>query len=582
MNFATYFSTFLSSPINEKLKSASSYSFVAIALATAVACSSKPEKAAQTAVTDLSDSPLIQMLPADTVGIMHLNFASDAFTRYVNSPWGSTSFVESLKNNSTEEASSLLSAIKEIGLDPSDSKALQGFADEAVIFLQLDPKAPDDLDKVTLAVALKAKSEKDLSEKMSKTRGVLAKEAKVSLDVLPDLFADGFRVKSANAAEQGTFSCARSKNILTCSNHEATIRSVLGKSAVGDVAPKAPDLFNSELWKETNNRLPAAGLRTTTGFINLQQIKDVAKEDKEVDFPFTAVAFASTMEQTPGTELIVRHDQNNETIKSILAMFSESNSAAALDAAPRNSMAVVSFDAGAFRGLLQMANAAAASGAAGGMAAPEFVAPLLDSIKEATRISLIIQPPTLGQSFMPVPEVGIVIESKESEIVTQRLVEVVDLAIRESGAAVPPIANQVIDGLPVQVIDSGMGVSFNASFKGGRVFLTSTPTLLSALVKTIGDPAISVRGLIAADKTDRLLNGSSVLDLFINFPQTVELAKSLRGMFGAYAGQAQAEQALSDDALDSWAKLQSFLMSVKVIDGGYTVSGYYNQLPTAS
>ncbi|MDD2943990.1 MAG: hypothetical protein PHC51_13620, partial [bacterium] len=501
----------------------------------------------------------------------------DAFTRYANSPWASTSFVESLKNNSAEEASSILTAIQEIGLDPSDSKSLQGFADEAVIFLQLDPTAPENLEKVTLAVALKAKSEKDLSEKMTKTRGILAKESRVSLEELPDLFADGFRVKSANAAEQGTFSCARSNNIIACSNHEETIKSVLGNTAA-----KAPELFSSKLWKETNGRLPESGLRTTTGFIDLQKVKEVAKENKDVNFPFTAVAFASTMEKAPGTELIVRYDQNNEYLKGLLAKLSDSNSGSTLDAAPRNSMAVISLDAGAFRGLLQMANAAAAGGATSGMAAPEFMAPLLDSIKDATRISLIVQPPTLGQSFMPVPEVGIVIESKEPEIVAQRLVEVVDLAIRESGAAVPTIANQVIDGLPVQAIDSGMGVSFNASFKGERVFLTSTPTLLSSLIKTIGDPATSVRGLIAADKADRLFDRSSILDLFINFPQTVELAKNLRGMFGAYAGQAQAEQALSDKALEDWAKLQSFLLSVKVIDNGYTVSGSYSQLPAAS
>lgn len=516
---------------------------------------------------------VVGRLPADALGFVYIDTRHPAYQKLSASPWGTSDIFFSSLGAQEGKTKKLFDAAARAGLDVRNKDARTQLFKQIALFLVPEAGQPDvgaAFGAVFLADGV------NLSEKIPLLTSELGKEGFTVGKM--DLARGVGIVVTVNGGQAGNVPPAMSRIYFAAKdqfgvfcNSEAGVKKVLETDG-----SRLPEIVKSDKYKQAVQGLPPQNVRYALGFVDVSgAVNTVQDADEQKSFKkafyekvgLDAVAVGSAMDETPSQ--LVRFlpapsVQGKETIFSKINVSSTANLLPAVYGTP---LLFISIDGATVSNIVKEAVPVQAQAQA-----PQLA--LLDSIK---RIGLAVRIAPLGRSFLPLPDMMVLLDTAKPEEVKKQLEMLVNTAAGNSPVPPGEWREKTIDGLKVRSLTSPLGLGVSLASKGNLVAMSSTELdMKTALAGGNAQPFA-----VPAADSEKVFKAETAFNLFVDFEGLATLVDNLGGVLTIYAPEASNSakpfQQASIDAMRKAGML--FARAEKENNGVINVTSYYRVRP---
>lgn len=306
-------------------------------------------------------------------------------------------------------------------------------------------------------------------------------------------------------------------------------------------SPGLPDILSNKYLTNSLAKLPAEGDRLSLSFIDTDQLFDLAftipslkKDDSTLALENLKKQFSGFLFSSSYAENIIWSGQlltkEGALPNEFFDIASNSEIGELLNFVPEAPMLFVSISGK----IIHASKKAALENMPKDKDKIQDDFSVLDGI---SRIGIVLNPASPGPSMFPVPEILVLIESKDGNQLQNTIEKLSTSSIKSSKIPVSPWTEKKMGSNTVKTLVSpfGLGVYMTA-LKDNITVITSTESQLSSLLltkekKTVFDPLLDKN----QDAKDVLYTDKNVMSFYLNYPKLADMISSLDGMMKMYA-----------------------------------------------
>ncbi len=521
---------------------------------------------------------LLSLVPKNAVGFIVADVKHPAYVKYKNSPWGGSSQLTKMINDSNPEAKAINDMLARLGFDPKDKNTFEKLMTEMVIFVA--PPVEGD-SKPAIGAVFKPDPSYPLGTFVSKVKSEVA-TAGGSLKAEDATIQGGTALRLEDTSDGGTKSNPMKEFYLAQKDNKLGVIGTskkLVESLLAAAPGAVPDVLQGANFQAATVGLPSSSSRFATAFIDVEKITQLADKFNDPELaakmkatgplPVKALAIAVSMEEAPHTDIRLIYDESSPQNKELLATLASSPSGEILAALPSKPLFFLSLDGKTLQNAKEKLVAAA-----GEQAAP-FKAQL-DALNGITRLGIAAKSSQPGQSMLPIPEVIIVAETKEPGKLGQALEGLLGPVVA-SGMPGMEWKSTSENGVAIRSLQSPMGMgAFIASSKNLLIVASTDGQMKGALANVSGKSTGFSKELVNSSAERVLAKDSTVGNLYVNFGEVATALESVGGMLSMFAPQGQdAQQLLSPENLDALRKMGTVVGAVTMDPGAINIRSFY-------
>ncbi|MDC0357343.1 hypothetical protein OAO01_00875 [Oligoflexia bacterium] len=490
--------------------------------------------------SSLLESATLQKIPPTSTGFAVWNNTTDAYKRFVKSAWGKQggdSWMQLASGLPQHEA--LTKWFSSSGFFVPNPSA-PNLIDEGVFFFKIGQTQGD----TSIGFYFKGSDKVNLSQKLSELKAVLKKEA---LEVKDHKFktASGFTLPFSQLAPPTNTAAlpftpqllyfAADKKQLAVTTSEADANRLFQADTTGGI----DTLRKTKAFQQAVAEIPASKDQLSFGYVDIrallgildlpltEQLKLKKQTKLEIDkLPFTALAGSRRMGTTLSDTVAVLLNPQSQEHKDLVKRLSSPNKTALSKSAP-NDMAIFISISG--ETLAALKNMAISSAGLPPQAQPLELFKILDQIS-----GLGIGITNLSGS--PFPGVTIMVESSNSTQLRASAKEELTGAFASIDFPLSPWQTKELDGVPVDVIMSPLGVGAMLTDVDGIVVLGSTDDVLKSAIAAIKDRSKGLHASLGAVARTQVDKAAPLLLVYANVNKVASLIEAVQGNLSMFTG----------------------------------------------
>ncbi|MBX7137851.1 MAG: hypothetical protein K1X83_07685 [Oligoflexia bacterium] len=524
----------------------------------------------------LIDADIVKLVPADTVGFLVWDTASDAYDRYRKSAWagsGDNTFVGMLEkkmgSNDTSALNALLKAMRTAGLIPS-TKDEKPQVERGVLFASMSAEKK----KAGLGCYAFTNA-KDLGAKISALESVLksenidVKRGKVAgrdglIATLPVPVDDSFKLN--------TLYIVGADGKLGAATDEAAIEGLFAAPAAG--APASGLLVSPRLQRiraaaqADNSQFGVGFLDLTALFKIAPQLAPSGPDTPKVDqIPVESVYFSQSMDESPHSVLLVATAPKSEEQQRWFGGLEGKGLGDSAAGAPGGTAALIGLDG---RLLASIKSAALSEISPQEQAAFKDQLALLDQIQSFS-LALVNASPS-----SPFPGLALSFEASNPTALFDTVKQQLGGALASSGLPLGTWSDKEIDGVKISFIQSPMvGLGVFMGVAKNRLLITSSEEGATDLIGAVKDNKKSLAAQVPAKSKELLSENKPILAAYGNFDKIAATIESVQGNLAAFTGGASG---LDQEAINNMRKMGSFALGMNFQQGIFKIQSSYDKL----
>ncbi len=527
----------------------------------------------------VSGDSLVKLAPTDALGIFHFDLQNDAYKKFAQSAWGSSSFW--LKNMEIG-SEGFLAAVNRAGFNITDPNFVVQNIQQSVAFAGVST-GPEK--NPYLAVITKGTQTANFAEKLKKLQEELKKEG---LEIKEEKATKGlaFSLKEASATvkkadrknatgeEAAPEVVSANKTIFVI--NEGDLLGVSNDLAALDAAMngtngKAATLLASAGFKQATQGFPGGKSRFAVGYIDLKKLIQEGgaklKEGSagELDqIPLSGFSWAMAMQDSPSNSFRLIYDPMDEKHKAIFSSLNASPADKLFKAVPNDPLLFVSIDGTTIRRLKDMA-------LADGQIPPQVKSELavIDTIQ---RFGIAARMAPVGQSMLPIPDLTIMFESSDPTQLAAKIAELASTWAQASGVPGLDWKDKQIGNQTVKAMISPFGFGVFLAKTENLVVAESTEAQLKAILSGAEGGAegsgVALASAMTGAMKDKLSKEKSVGNIYLNFNEAGSLMQNMGGLLAMYAPQSEeAKKLLSPESISEVKRMGMMIGTVTLQEG---------------
>ena len=524
---------------------------LAVCLLLATLSCSKKESAVQVQSSgpnlDFSKT-LVSYIPTGASGFLYSNVAGQAMKKLLASPWKPAGEVPFIEQTPDEQLKKLLKGLTVKGYNLEKTDFWLSLFSESVFFTA---PAPSSEQAQGFGMFAKAQDSMDLQKFFDALGGGLDSSG---YQTTPEKYsaAKGFSF-SMNVSLPSGGGIVPISNTLSVDNKniehkfyvawDSTRFAVTTQTWVVDYlftseGGNVPDIVKSATYKKATEQSPPQQNSYFFGYMDPKQAtKQIlaqveAPQQAAIDangIPLQAISINSLMNNAPETAVRLLFDDSNQMTQQFLPLLQKSSSKALSGMMPQKLVAAFTLDGSTLQNAWKQASL---------FIPPEAAGPYSGALKlidHLSRFGLAVRSAPVGMSMLPVPDLLLVLETKNTEQAWGILDSTLATLGQQMGGGTLMQSERDIAGHKTKVLASPLGLGIYATKKDNVLLISSAEPLLNEVLS--GDKLFATqlppRMQQSYEKQETLLN------VFVNFEQVAGLLESMGGTLSMFAPQAK-------------------------------------------
>ncbi|MBL7662575.1 hypothetical protein JNK13_07475 [bacterium] len=572
---------------------------IPLALFALVSCSKEEEKVqpkvqaksgtgalpttAQQEVSLADEMPLLTALPPATNGFLFWNTSSEAYKKYLASPWGQHRMRQIDPKTYGEVFARYSKAFETAGLDLNNYQAWEKFFANGVVFVATNPTTGP-----SLGLYFESAPGSNLTQSMNTLSTELAKAgAKLSPPQYKGISGFGLDPKQFDApAPAGQTEPAAAANPATNKVIQVAWKDNRGVIAldgwlVEELFAKGykelPKVTTSSAYTELAKRFPHASERFAMGYLDINGMLGqfgamLPEEGKQAmaKNPVEAIAGVGAMTSSPESRLFAKYSPKDEEQKKYFDIVGKTAADDIISVLPKGALFTLSLDGQALK--------RAKDTFIGPMAQDPAVQPFIGAIDSLTRLGVSAKMAAPGQSLLPIPAVSIVASSSKPQEVEGVAKMVAEMAGVQFGVPGGGWTDTNVAGVAAKSMLVPGGVNLHLASTGSFVFLTSTREGLENQLAVVQKKGAGLAEGFTPEVKTLLGSEPSLANIYVDFAELSDFMKNMAGTLTMYAPQNdQAKQLFDEKSLDELKRLGVMASAIQSEPGLITMRNFYAQ-----
>ena len=526
------------------------------ALCAPFASCNRAEKAAEVvakkAAVVVSDSDplalnatLADRLPASTAAFYLLRLSHPAFQRLQGSAWRSGSLFDfgNIQPGSAEakvSGSKVFLALKEAGFELANEPTWRSTLAEVAVFATLPTPGQAPQPQPGFGALVSPQSGTDFNVKFAALREAMKKQ---QLPVTDEQFGTGTGFSTTIRPEDIGGTGGESLPLFvgwTGDLGVLTTQKDLVPAAL-TAAPGSAPILKSAAMKQAAAQFGASTDRYGVGYVDvaaaLPVLQQLQPNMKSGEIPLKAAALESAMAETPRSSLSFIVDPKTADQRELFADLGSPTSPAILGSVPDSPMLFLSVEGSLLRHVQRVAQGPT----------PPTPGDPLSLLGDVKRIALSGRIAPVGQSFLPIPDMVIAIETASPQKTIDTLVALAGASLSAGGPGGMIAQDKEIGGVKTKSFMSPLGFAVNFAATDKLALISSSDAPLASAIQGSKSGASAFASALPAQGKTALADGKSVANFYVNFPQIGSFMESMGGMMSMFGGQqGQAGPSLTD------------------------------------
>ncbi|MCC6954067.1 MAG: hypothetical protein IT290_08115 [Deltaproteobacteria bacterium] len=480
-------------------------------------------------------STLADRLPPSAAGFYMLRISHPAFQRLQASDWKNENVLDfaNVQPGSAESkvaTSRLMLALRDAGFDLANEASWRSTLSEIAVFATPPVAVGDAQPQVGFGAIVSPQAGTDLNVKFVALKEALKKH---QFPVVDETFGSvaGFSTTLRPEDIGGTGGEALPMFVGWTESFGVMSTQKDLASATLAAAPGSAPILKSPGMKQAAAQFGANAERYGVGYLDiatvLPAIAQAQPNVKPGEFPFQAAAFESAMGDTPRTAVSIVVEPKTPEQRELFASLGSATSAAILASVPESPMLFLSLEGTLIRNIQRLALGA-------NPPTPGDPFALLNDVK---RIALSGRVGAVGQSFLPIPDLVIAIETSSPQQTIDTLVSLASASLSASGPGGMMASDKEIAGVKAKSFMSPLGFAVNFAATDKLALISSSDAPMASAIQGSKSGTSTFLASLPAEGKSTLADGKTVANFYVNFPQIGSFMESMGGMLSMFGGQ---------------------------------------------
>lgn len=538
----------------------------------------KGTKEAVQVTADELASTLVSRIPKDSFGFALVDTHHPAFEKLEASQWGSGEQVLSNIEPQDAEAKKIMAAVSRAGLDLRDKEVRKKAFGQIVLFLAPSMRAEQSGFPARFPeFGLLFKSQMNLSEKTAQLKAELVKEGLALRDIsVPEGVGFVFSEKPDQKWPERVVFAATEELGIFCSNEQ------LALSVLDNKSEELPAIVASDRYKRATTGFPSQEARFSIGYFDLDRLVNAENDglgNEQFKKFFTesialdALSFSAAMEQAPVKEVRLLPTPAKGGAPTVFSSAAASTTSKILPAVYGRPLLFFSVDgstANSIKDLLLKAEE------------QKTLAEDLSFLQAISRLGIVVRVAPVGQSFLPLPDVAVIADTKDSVRVAKEVEGIVNKVVQNS--ALPGNwTEKLLDGkTKVRSMVNPLGIGIFIAAKDNLLIVASSEIQMKNALAEQRDQKGFINDLPSL--ANPVFEQATVDNFYLNFEELASLLENMGGLLTMYAPQNNSSAKFLNPANIQALRKEGILVSylVREADGMLVLKSHYQaaQKPT--
>ncbi|MCC6933450.1 MAG: hypothetical protein IT292_09380 [Deltaproteobacteria bacterium] len=537
-----------------------------VCLFVAISCKGKLGSSGGVEQADNLSKTLIGYLPKNTLAFHYWDFSLPGYQKYKNSNWHKaatpTSFVEGWNVTGNELIATLPEILKQNGVTLEDKLVIENLFSEGAAYL-LGQSDNAKATEIEYGVVVKARDEQKLAGLTKSIKDYALQKQLQPLDMQID-GGQGFSIAIKDKYDPKQVVdvfIGQKKNLAAIASKKETLIQILATTT-----PSSPVITTEDKYKKAVRSIPGFDQLYGFGYADIEQLSNLLSSVNQVNQdiintlknqPLISLVYAWAMNDHPYSEAVLNIKPDADSA-SLPRQFKQSSSESLLQMYGAAPSLLLSLDGQTVHNLLATAANANSQTPVPAMA--------LTTIKDIERLSILAKVNTAGQSFLPIPDLVIAVQTAKGEELQTTLKSTI-APFMSLAAGNTSWQTKQINGTTVTYNNTPLNLGVYLASTKGHLLVTSSETQMNTILGAGGKSAQSLATLLPAKAQDALALKQSIMSFYLDFNDLATALQNAQGMMQMSGNQNDAlSKALEPKQLEMLRKLGRLSASLKLED----------------